>query len=186
MNARSEADPYLAATYPLRDRIARFIWGLVQSTVFRLSPRPCHTWRAWLLRRFGARLGSGCHIYPGACIWAPWNLECEDVVAIGDAAIIYNPAHVFLGSHATISQQAYLCGATHDHRDPAFPMVSAPICIGRYAWVCARATVQSGVIMGEGAVLGLGSVATRDLEPWVVYAGLPARRITERPPIHDK
>ena len=59
-------------------------------------------------------------------------------------------------------------------------MVSAPITIERYAWVCARASVMPGVTIGEGAVLGLGSVASRDLEPWSVYAGLPARKIRER------
>jgi putative colanic acid biosynthesis acetyltransferase WcaF len=113
-------------------------------------------------------------------IWAPWNLECEDVVSIADEAIVYNPQAVRLGSHCTISQQAYLCGATHDCDDPAFRLVAAPIRIGRYAWICARASVLPGVHVGDGAVLGLGAVAARDLRPWTIYAGLPARRIRER------
>jgi putative colanic acid biosynthesis acetyltransferase WcaF len=46
--------------------------------------------------------------------------------------------------------------------------------------VCARACVAPGVNIGEGAVLGLASVATRDLEPWSVYAGAPAKKIRER------
>ena len=52
--------------------------------------------------------------------------------------------------------------------------------IGPYAWVCARASVAPGVRIGEGAVLGLGSVATRDLEPWTVYAGAPAVKVKAR------
>jgi putative colanic acid biosynthesis acetyltransferase WcaF len=40
--------------------------------------------------------------------------------------------------------------------------------------------VGPGVNVGEGAVLGLGSVATRDLEPWSVYAGVPAVKVKER------
>jgi putative colanic acid biosynthesis acetyltransferase WcaF len=52
--------------------------------------------------------------------------------------------------------------------------------VGAYAWVCARASVCPGVSVGEGAVLGLGSVATRDLEPWGVYAGVPAVKVKER------
>src|SRR5262249_14877546 len=139
-----------------------------------------HAWRAFLLRLFGARVGARCHIYPGARIWAPWNLECEDTVAVADAAEIYNPSRVRLGSHSIISQQAYLCGATHDLRDPEFGMISAPITIGRYAWICARATVQMGITVGDGAVLGLAAVATRDLEPWLVYAGVPARAVSSR------
>jgi putative colanic acid biosynthesis acetyltransferase WcaF len=52
--------------------------------------------------------------------------------------------------------------------------------LGAYSWVCARASVCPGVNLGEGAVLGLGSVATRDLEPWMVYAGVPAQPIKQR------
>ena len=64
--------------------------------------------------------------------------------------------------------------------DPAFPLLAYSMTFGAYAWVCARASVGPGVNMGEGAVLGLASVATRDLEPWTVYAGAPAVRIKER------
>lgn len=133
-----------------------------------------------MLRCFGAKLGNNCHIYGRARIWAPWNLTCDDQATIGDEAIVYNPEHVTLGSHTIVSQQAYLCGATHDYEDPAFPFIAFPISIGSYAWICARAAVQPGVSVGEGAVLALGSVATRDLEPWTVYAGVPARRIKPR------
>jgi putative colanic acid biosynthesis acetyltransferase WcaF len=185
MEITSNLDPYLKPAFSLRNRLARLLWGAVQATLFRWSPRPLHGWRTWLLRCFGARLGAGCHIYPRARIWAPWNLECESVVCIGDEAIVYNPALLRIGSHAIVSQQAYLCGATHDYRDRAFPMIWAPITIGRYAWICARATVLSGVTVGEGAVLGLGSVTSRSLEPWTVYAGLPARRIKARPRTDD-
>jgi putative colanic acid biosynthesis acetyltransferase WcaF len=179
--AAGAADPYTRPAFSLRNRMARAAWGIVVLLLFRPSPRPLHAWRALLLRSFGARLGKDCHIYPGARIWAPWNLVCEDVVAVADEAVIYNPRTIFLGSHCVISQQAYLCGASHDFRDPAFPLIAAPISIGRYAWICARATVHMGVRVGEGAVLGLGSVAARDLAPWAVHAGLPARRVGERP-----
>lgn len=168
-------DPYLAASTSLRNRAARALWGLVQLLLFRPSPRPAHAWRATLLRLFGARLGPHCHVYPAARIWAPWNLVCEDTVCIADEAVVYNPAPVLLQSHCVISQQAYLCGAGHDIDDPAFPMVSRPIVIGRYAWVAARATVCAGVKLGDGAVLGLGAVATRHLQAGGVYAGVPAR-----------
>ena len=106
-------------------------------------------------------------------------------VAIADEVIVYNPRLITLGSHAIISQQAYLCGATHNYDLPEFPMVSSPISVGSYAWVCARAAVQPGVSVGEGAVLGFGSIATRDLEPWSVYAGIPARRIKNRVISHE-
>ena len=99
---------------------------------------------------------------------------------MGDEAEIYNPSPISLGSHAIVSQQAYICGATHDYNDASFPLLSFPMQVGAYAWVCARASVSPGVNVGEGAVLGLGSVATRDLQPWTVYAGVPAQAIKRR------
>lgn len=177
---RASGDPYLRPNTSRASRLARALWGLVCLLAFRPSPRPLHAWRSTLLRLFGARLGVNCHIYPGARIWAPWNLQCGDAACIADEAIVYNPAPVVLGSHAVVSQQAYLCGAGHDVDDPEFPMISRPIRIGDYAWVAARATVQAGVVVGEGAVLGLGGVATKDLSPWTVYAGSPARPLRAR------
>ena len=173
-------DPHLQPMTSLRSRLARGLWGVVYLLLFRPSPRPAHAWRALLLRCFGARLGAHCHIYAGARIWAPWNLQCADVVAIADGAEIYNEAMISIGSHATISQQAYLCSASHDPHDPKFTMLSAPITVGAKAWICARATVMPGVTVGEGAVLALGAVATRDLDPWTIYGGLPARPLGQR------
>ncbi len=180
----SAGDPFLRPNTAAGNRFARFLWGAVYALLFRPSPRPFHAWRAFLLRVFGASLGPHCHVYPRARIWAPWNLVCEDTVAIADDAEIYNAALVTLKSHSIISQQAYLCGATHDYDDPAFPMIWAPISIGRYAWIGARAVVRMGVTVGDGAILGLGAIATRDLESWTIYAGTPAHKIKVRRCIH--
>jgi putative colanic acid biosynthesis acetyltransferase WcaF len=173
-------DPYLRPSFSVSNRMGRLAWSIIWMLLFRPSPRPFHSWRAFLLRGFGAKLGPNCHFYPRSRVWAPWNLECADGVTLGDEAEIYNPSLVTMGSHAIVSQQAYVCGATHDYNDPGFPLSSFPMSLGAYSWVCARACVSPGVNVGEGAVLGLGSVATRDLEPWTVYAGVPAQRVKQR------
>ena len=178
--ARTADDPYLRPAFSSRDRLRRLTWNLCWALFYRMSPRPLHSWRSFLLRSFGAKMGPNCHFYPASKVWAPWNLICADQVSAGDGAEIYNPAPVTLGSHAILSQDAYVCAATHDYDDPAFPLLAFAMSIGPYAWVCARASLAPGVTMGEGAVLGLGSVATRDLEPWTVYAGVPAVRVKER------
>ena len=77
-------------------------------------------------------------------------------------------------------QGAYICGATHEYNNPEFRLVHFPMRLGPYSWVCARATVNPGVNLGAGAILALGSVATRDLEPFGIYAGIPARKIRQR------
>jgi putative colanic acid biosynthesis acetyltransferase WcaF len=174
------ADPYLRPAFTSGDRARRLVWNICHALLYRPSPRPLHAWRAFLLRCFGATMGPNCHFYPASKIWAPWNLVCADQVTAGDGVEIYNPAPMRFGSHAILSQGAYLCGATHDYDDPGFPLLAYAMDFGAYAWVCARASVGPGVNMGEGAVLGLGSVATRDLEPWGVYAGVPAVKVKER------
>ncbi len=127
-------------------------------------------------------MGPNCHFYPRSKVWAPWNLICADQVTAGDGVEIYNPAPVTFGSHVILSQDAYICGATHDYDDPAFPLLAYTMNFGAYVWICARASVAPGVNIREGAVLGLGSVATKDLDPWTVYAGTPAVKVKERRP----
>lgn len=173
-------NPYHRASFGLKNRIARFLWGFVYLFLYRTSPRPLHAWRSMLLRIFGAKMGPGCHFYPTGRVWAPWNLVCEDCCALADGAEIYNPSPIYLGSHCIVSQQAYICGATHDYNHPEFPMISYSMRLGAYSWICARASVSPGVNVGAGAVLGLGSVAARDLEPWTVYSGVPAVKVKTR------
>jgi putative colanic acid biosynthesis acetyltransferase WcaF len=178
--ADAAADPYLRPAFSFRDRLRRLNWNICWALLYRTSPRPLHSWRSFLLRLFGAKMGSNCHFYPRSKVWAPWNLICADQVTAGDGAEIYNPAPVTMGSHAILSQDAYVCTATHDYDDPAFPLIAYATNLGAYAWVCARASVAPGVNVEEGAVLGLGSVATRNMDAWTVYAGVPAVKVKER------
>ena len=173
-------DPYAVPAFSVANRIARSLWAVCYLTLFRLSPKPLFAWRRFLLRFFGAKIGKGVAIYPFAKIWAPWNLVCEDMVAIANGAEIYNPSPIYLGSHSIISQDAFLCGASHDYNNTAFSLYSKPIQIGAYAWVCARACVMPGVTVCEGAVLGLAAIATTDLHAWTVYAGSPAKALKQR------
>jgi putative colanic acid biosynthesis acetyltransferase WcaF len=173
-------NPYHRPSFSLKDRLMRLLWQIAYLLLYRISPRPMHAWRSMLLRLFGARIGSGCHFYPSGMVWAPWNLICEDGCTLADQAEIYNPSPIYLESHCIVSQQAYICGATHDYNHPDFPMVSYSMRLGAYSWICARASVSPGVVVGEGAVLGLGAVACQDLEPWTVYSGAPAVKVKMR------
>jgi putative colanic acid biosynthesis acetyltransferase WcaF len=165
----------MAKSYSASNRLGRFLWWTVYTALFRYSPRPLHRWRSFLLRCFGARLGSGCHIYASARIWAPWNLECGSWACIADDAEVYNPVTVSLGEGVVVSQGAYLCAASHDYADPEFPLIHGAIVVGKRSWVAARAIVLMGVTIGEGSVIGAGSVVTKDVPPNTVCAGNPAR-----------
>jgi putative colanic acid biosynthesis acetyltransferase WcaF len=180
ISATDHADPYTRPAFTLRNRMRRLTWNICWLLLYRLSPRPFHAWRASLLRLFGAKLGDDCHFYPASKVWAPWNLVCADHVAAGDGVEIYNPSPIQIDTHVILSQDCYLCGATHDYNHPDFPLVAYRMHIERYAWICARASVAPGIRVGEGSVLGLASVATRDLKPWTVYSGNPATAVRER------
>lgn len=173
-------DPYQKPIFGRWNQLARLVWSVFYVLFFRPTPRPFHQWRCMLLRLFGARLGKSNFIYPDAKIWAPWLLETEDVVTIAEGAEIYNPGGIFLGHHTIISQGAFLCTATHDYNSPDFTYLMKPIRTEAYVWICARAIVLPGVSCGVGSVLGAGSIITRDMEAWAVYAGNPARRVKSR------
>ena len=177
---REPADPRREATFTLANRMRRAAWGVVYVLLFRPSPRPCHGWRSFLLSAFGAKMGKGCHVYAKVRIWAPWNLAVEDEAGVADDVILYSMALITIGRRAVISQGAHLCAGTHDYEDPAFRLFALPITVGAEAWVCADAFVGPGVNIGEGAVLGACSVATKDVAPWMVHAGNPSRPIKKR------
>ncbi len=162
------------------NKIGRVLWGLVWMLLFRPSPRICYAWRRGLLRLFGARIGHGCKTFPSTRVWAPWNLTMGDYSSLGYDVDCYCVAPISLGAHSTVSQYSFLCTASHDIDDPHMRLTSAPIQIGDQSWVCADVFVAPGVSIGQGAVAGARSVVVRDIEPWTVVAGNPARKIKMR------
>ncbi|OPZ75695.1 MAG: Galactoside O-acetyltransferase [Verrucomicrobia bacterium ADurb.Bin474] len=167
-------------SFGLKSRIARGIWGLVEVSLFRLSPRPLHRWRSLLLRCFGARIGSHTHIYPGVRVWAPWNLHIGNECGIGDETILYSQDTITLGDRVVISQGCYLCTGTHDYETSGFPLRTLPIHIGSHAWIAAQAFIHPGVTIGEGTVIGARSVVTEDMPEWTVCSGFPCHALKKR------
>lgn len=165
-----------------RNKLARAAWGITWLLLYRPSPRPMHRWRALLLRAFGARVGRGAMPYPSARIWAPWNLIMGEGSTLGDNVDCYSVARILIGPHASVSQRAYLCTASHDLDQPDHPLVTAPIVIAAYGWVAAEAYVGPGVTIQCGGVVAVRAVATRDVAAWSVVAGVPARPIRVRDP----
>ena len=164
----------------LKNKLGRLLWGVVALLLFRPSPRVLHGWRCWLLNQFGARVDSSAEVYPTARIWAPWNLELGAGSILGDRVDCYSVALITIGAGAVVSQDACLCAATHDCDSPAFQLIPKPIVIGPKAWVCARAFIAPGVVLGEGAVAGAAAVVTKDVAAWQIVGGNPAKPIRER------
>src|SRR5437773_4193610 len=136
---------YTGPCFSWQNRAARVLWGIVYTLMFRPSPRPFHAWRRFLLRCFGAQIGQGCHVYPKAIVWAPWNLECGYEVGVADGAILYNQATIRLGYRCVISQGSHLCTGTHDYESPNFTLLAKPIFVGAQAWIAAECFIHPGV-----------------------------------------
>jgi len=168
-----------ARKYSAFDLFRRSLWGC-GLWLIRLSPRPFFGWRRFVLRVFGARIGCEVHIYPSTRIYFPWNLSVGNWSAIGEDALIYNLGQVTIGERVTISHRAHLCAGTHDYTRADLPLLKPSITIGDEAWICADAFVGPGVSVGQGAIVGARAVVIKNLEPWTIVAGNPARFIKKR------
>ena len=183
--ASSEA-PYLGQNcttpYPRGEVLLRWLWALVQATVFRWSPRPLHGFRAGLLRLFGADIPkvSQVVIFPTAKITFPWKLTLAPRSMVGPRVTLYTLAPITLQRGANVSQNCHLCAGTHDFNRWDMPLVARPIVIGENAWLGADVFVGPGVTIGELCVVGARSVVVKDLPPHMIAVGSPCRPVKPR------
>ena len=134
----------------------------------------------FLLRLFGARIGRNCVIYSSAHILMPRNLIMGDNSCIAHHTVIHNTDLISIGKNAIVSQYSYLCAGTHNIRKRSFDTIRKPITIENDAWVAAKCFIGPGVTIGEGAVCGACSVVFKDVEPWSVVCGNPAKFVKKR------
>jgi len=167
--------PYPWYSYPLR-----LLWWIVWMTLWKVCWHRIPILRVGLLRLFGARTSRKVRILGSVRIELPWSLTLGEYISIGPRVHLYNLGGIRIGDRASISQDAYLCGGTHDYTTLAYPLIRKPIIIGRYAWIAAGAFIGPGVTIGEGAVVGARAVVMKDVEPWTVVAGNPAKVIKKR------
>lgn len=172
---------HFQSPYTTRDRIVRLLWTVVWNVLARPFPKSTMMpWKRFLLRMFGAKLSSTCVVYNNAKIFMPWNLIMKDHACIGCNVDCYNAAPVMIGINATVSQGAYLCTASHNISSLHHEQIQAPIIIGDRTWVAARAYIGPGVTVGEGAVVGATASVYKDVEPWTVVGGNPAKFLKKR------
>ena len=103
---------------------------------------------------------------------------------IGDNALLAAQSGLTIGENVNISSNVSIYSGEHDHRDPYFrctPEKTRPITIGDRVWIGSNVIILTGVNIGEGAVCCAGAVVTKNVEPYAVVAGVPARKIAERP-----
>jgi acetyltransferase-like isoleucine patch superfamily enzyme len=125
----------------------------------------------WVYLSTQAVLGNYIHIAPSVSIigGAPALLTMEDFTNIGSGGRIVCATDDFM--QGLISPVVPL-----EHRT----VINKPVTFKRYATLGVNCTVLPGVTLGEGCIVGAGSVVTKDTKPWTVYAGCPAKPIKPR------
>lgn len=176
----ADTGPSGAPNFTLTHRVVRTIWSISWLLLASWTPKPFRRLRIGLLRCFGAKIGEQCDVRGSARVWYPANLIMEDQTILAEGVNCYNMAHITIREQSIVSQNAFLCGGTHDFSDRRYPLLTKPIEIGPHAWVAAEAFVGPGCRVSEGCVVGARAVVFGKLDPWSVYAGNPAKCVKSR------
>lgn len=146
-----------------------------------VSPFPSRTIRELYLRLWlrgfgpGAGMQRSCRILHGRKI----SVGARSVINFG-CMLDGRQYPIEIGEDASIGPEAAILTLGHDPNDPDFALVGGAVWIGDRAWIGYRALIMPGVRIGAGAVIAAGAVVTRDVEPYAIVAGAPAKKVAER------
>ncbi len=167
--------------FGFKNKLTRLLWNIVWLFLAKPFPRSLgNQWKLFLLRTFGAKIHSTAVVYSTVHIYMPWNLEMAEYSCLSPEVDCYNVAKITIGAHSTVSQKTYLCTASHDITKSNHPLIYSPIIIQDQAWIGASVFIGMGVNIGQGAVIGATSSVYKNVEPWTVVGGNPARFIKKR------
>lgn len=156
------------------------VWYFVNYYIFASALPWPYGFKRWLLVLFGAQVGPGLVIKPKVRIKNPWRLRIGAHCWLGESVWIDNLAFVDIGDNVSISQGAMLLTGNHDYTSSSFPYRLGPITLAEGVWIGAQTVVCPGVGCGSHAILAVGSVATKNLDAWGIYAGNPAAFVRTR------
>lgn len=172
---------HFVSPYTTANRVKRILWNVCWTLLTRPFPKSTMMpWKRLLLRMFGAKIAPNAMVYSTVKIFMPWNFEIQEGACVASGVDIYNAAKVTIGKKAVISQRAYICTASHNIYSKNHEQIQKPITISDMSWVAAEAFVGPGVVIGEGAVLGARGCAFKNIEPWTIAGGNPAKILHKR------
>ncbi len=152
----------------------RVLWYFINVIIFINPLFPFTSIKPMVLKLFGAKIKGKVLIKPRVNIKYPWFLEVGGNTSIGEGVWIDNLCKVKIGESVCISQNACLLTGNHNYKKTTFDLLLGDIVINNGVWVGAHSTVCSGITCGEHSVLTVGSIATKDLQPYGIYQGNPA------------
>lgn len=182
-NTNKGYDPTQAKT-PLRVKIHRLLWTVVNQTIFRYSPFFCYGWRRFLLRCFGAKIASSATVGRRAIINSPWNLTMGERAMICNDAWVMCYAPVVIGDQSNVGEYARILTGGHVANSKTYKGIVSSVIIGNDCWIASCAILVSGgrrtLKIGDGAIVGAGSVVFLNVPRMAIMAGNPAEQIGER------
>lgn len=162
-------------------KVIFYIRGYMRYMDFQTGLIPSHHIRNFIYRRiFLVQMEQKVIICWGAEIRCPGKLKIGKGSIIGDKALLDARNGITIGKNVNFSSNISIYTEQHDHRDPMFRCNSSDafsVNIGDRAWIGPNAIILHGVHIGEGAVVAAGSVVTKDVPPFTIVAGVPARKI---------
>jgi acetyltransferase-like isoleucine patch superfamily enzyme len=107
----------------------------------------------------------------------PGKISIGNYSHINQGCLLDGRGNIIIGNSVSISHRVSIITLSHDVDDMAFKIRSAPVIIGDYVWIGINATILQGVKIGEGAVVAAGAVVTKDVDPYTIVGGIPAKQI---------
>lgn len=159
---------------PGGSRFSRVIWFFVNAIFFQNPMAFSSSLKVKLLRLFGAKVGKGVVLKPGINIKYPWNLEIGNDTWIGEKVWLDSLVKIEIGQNVCISQGAFLLTGSHNYKKTSFDLLLDKIILEDGVWIGANAVICPGVRCDSHSILTVNSVATTDLEPYMIYQGNPA------------
>ncbi len=145
-----------------------------------LAHLPSKLIRLWGLRILGLKMRRNVRFYQGFHIRSPKGISIGEGCSIGPKILLDGRMGLTIGKNVTIAYEAIIWTLNHDYSDIHFCGKGAPVVINDYAWICSRSIILPGITIGEGAVVASGAVVTKNVPPYTVVAGIPARVIGQR------
>ena len=158
--------------------------GASRFVIINIGNIPSIGIRLLLYRMLGVRAGKKVVVHYKTEIRAPFNLQLGEGTIIGDNALLDARNKLLVGNNVNFSSNVSVYTEQHDHRDRLFRCIGGDngmVTIGDRAWIGSNVIILPGVKIGEGAVCCAGCVVTKDVAPFDVVAGIPAKKVNTRP-----
>ena len=141
---------------------------------------PSHTIRNIKYKFFGMKIGKGSTLHMWALFFDPRNIMIGEDTIIGDHAFLDGRDKLKIGNHVDIASSVMIYNSEHDLSKDDFSAITAPVEIDDYVFIGPRVTIMPGVKIGKGAVVAGGAVVIKDVDPFTIVGGVPAKPIGER------